>query len=412
MSTIEIIIDNDSKSKMNMISIKQDEDKIKELKEIIESFYHQDVDQIIKLNSINELEESIITSIINNELSTKLKDIKEEYKNKEDIRKILNKTNNNQIYDVLSQVIMIIIKNYNLLEIDIKNNIYFENLKSLIEKSLNLLHLISLYFDNHLYILEHGFIYLLEKIWENYHKDNTTYLLNFILKGKCILRECTHSNNIYKAILNSPIFIRIIKEIIDLNESKIKILNKNTILHNDIIIIINIFIISKSYEDILNKIGINIILKLAQKVDYIILLETIINIIIYYYIIHKDNEQKYFDDINDSVCVIIESSTININRSPSLMSKIFNLSCILLILNNKNNLKINILKLIESINVDIDIFSNDEQYILSSLNFLTTLTKNNFKNNDTEKSLDLIEKYKNLELMPLFQALKYIKNNK
>jgi hypothetical protein len=137
----------------------------------------------------------------------------------------------------------------------------------------------------------------------------------------------------------------------------------------------------------LKKVDINTLLKLGIKTLNIILLEYLTNILFYYI---KKNEENLTDDFYDKVFAIMEKCIKNKNRSPTLMSIIFNLA--ILLYTQKNSQKVDKLKLLESINYDIESFSFDERYLLSALNCLTILVRNNQKNIDDCYEIGLVKK--------------------
>ena len=176
-----------------------------------------------------------------------------------------------------------------------------------------------------------------------------------------------------------------------------KIINSNSnikkIFIYDNSIITNVCMISKSYEQIINKLGIELILKLGTKTGNIILLENIINMIIFYIgISPKKAEIKLNDNFYDSVFAVMEKCLRNKNRSSILMSKTLNLASLLYTPNNKQ--KVDKLKLFESINNDIDIFSTDVDYLFPMLTCLCILVKDNPQNIDECFEIELVKKVK------------------
>ena len=285
-----------------------------------------------------------------------------------------------------------------------KEDIYNVKRILLINKSLNLLQKISLSQDNHECILEDGLINLLEKMCEDYNnekikgvnKDDNNYLSNFISKGKFILKECSQTEDSINIILDSPIFQSIVSEMLYFNENP-KIINTNSntkkIFIYDNAIITNVCMISKSYEQIINKLGIDLILKLGTKTGNIILLENIISMIVFYLSINsKKTDSKLNNEFYDSIFAVMEKCIRNKNRSSILMVKTLKLACLLY--TPSNSQKVDKLKLFESINNDIDIFSTDVDYLLSMLNCLCILVKNSPQNIDECFEIGLVKKLK------------------
>ena len=408
----------DEKLQKNLKSVNEDEEKINELEQIVMTNYEKHVLEFMKYYDRNKKEESLLDSIVKDELLTEgkkkiigINDIKEENQTKEKIITPLSIKTNDKMYQVLTQILLILIKNYNLLN-SFKEDLYNAKRIVLINKSLNLLQKISLSQDNHERILEDGLINLLEKMCEDYKNDkakgvndDNNYISLFISKGKFILKECSQSENAISIILDSPIFQSIVSEIMELNEN-LKIMNNNSnikkIFIYDTAIITNICIISKSYEQIINKLGINTILKLGIRTGNIILLESIINILNYYI---EKNESKLNEEFYGSVFSVMEKCIRNKNRSSILMSKTLNLAVILYTPNNSQ--KIDKLKLLESIHTDIELFSLDEEYIISALICLCTLVKNNPQNIDECFEIGLVKKVKKI----IFELTKDIPEN-
>jgi len=400
----------DEKLQKNLQSVNEDEDKLKELEQMISANYEKHVMEFMRYFEKNKREETLLETIVKDELLidgkkkiVSAEDIKEENKNKVKIKTPLSTKTNTKMSPALTQILLILIKNYNLLN-SFKDDIYNIKRISLINKSLNLLQKISLSHDNHESILEDGLLNLLEKMCEDYNnekikgvnKDDNNYLSNFISKGKFILRECSQSENATNLIIDSPIFPSIISEIMDYNENPKAInINNNSkkIFIYNTGIIANICMTSKSYEQIINKIGINTLIKLGTKTGNIIILENIINMIIYYIsIISTKKEEKLNDDFYDLIFAVMEKCIRNKNRSSILMSKTLNLACILY--TPKKTQKVDKLKVFESINIDIEIFSSDQEYLLSALNTLCILIKNNLQNIDECFEIGLVKKVK------------------
>ena len=401
----------DEKLQKNLQTVKEDEEKINELEELVTVNYEKHVLEFIKFYDRNKKEESLLETIVKDEILTDKKNIldanyiKDENKNKEKIKTPLSIKTNDKMETALTQLLLILIKNYNLLN-TFKDDIYNVKRILLINKSLNLLQKVSLSQDNHEFILEEGFINLLEKMCEDYNnekikgvnKDDNNYLSNFITKGKFILKECSQSENTNSIILDSPIFPFIASELMQFNENP-KVINSNNntkkIFIYDNAIIMNIFINSKSYESIINKLGIDILLKLGTKTRNIIILENIISIITYYIsITSKKSEQKINNEFYDLVFAVMEKCIRNKNRSSLLMIKTLKLACFLYTPNNIQNL--DKLKLLESINNDIDIFSIDIEYLLSMLNCLCIMVKNNPQNAEECFEIGVVKKVKKI----------------
>ena len=400
----------DDKMEKNLKSIHEDEEKINKLEQSVLINYEKHVLEFIKYFDRNKKEETLLDSIVKNELLMEGKrriikenDLKEENKNKEKIKTPLSIKTNDKMYPILSEILLILIKNYNLLN-SFKDDEFNIKRILIINKCFNLLQKISLSPDNHESILEDGLINLLEKMCDDYknekikgvNKNDNSYISNFISKGKFILKECSKSDNANIAILDSPIFGNIVSEIMEFNENP-KLMNNNSntkkIFIYDTAIITNIFMISKSYEQIINKLEINTVLKLGAKTGNIILLENIIDMIIYYLtVICKKAETKLDSQFYEMVFVVMEKCIRNKNRSSLLMSKTLNLTCILY--NSQNSQSIDKLKLLESIYTDIEIFSTDELYILSALHCLIILVKNNPQNINECFEIGLVKKIK------------------
>ena len=400
----------DDKMQKNLESVHEDEEKIKELEAFITLNYEKHVSEFMKFFDRNKKEESLLDTIVKDELLTDGKkkilgenDIKDENKNKEKIKTPLSIKTNEKMYPSISQILLILIKNYNLLN-TFKEDIYNVKRILLINKSLNLLQKISLSQDNHECILEDGLINLLEKMCEDYNnekikgvnKDDNNYLSNFISKGKFILKECSQTEDSINIILDSPIFQSIVSEMLYFNENP-KIINTNSntkkIFIYDNAIITNVCMISKSYEQIINKLGIDLILKLGTKTGNIILLENIISMIVFYLSINsKKTDSKLNNEFYDSIFAVMEKCIRNKNRSSILMVKTLKLACLLY--TPSNSQKVDKLKLFESINNDIDIFSTDVDYLLSMLNCLCILVKNSPQNIDECFEIGLVKKLK------------------
>ena len=394
----------DDKLQTNLKAVKEDEDKLNEYEQIVITNYEKYISEFIKIYERNKKEESLLDSIVKDELLdgnkkiVGINEIKEGNQIKEKLKSPLSIKNNEKMIGALEQILVIMSRNYNILN-SFKEDIYSVNRINIMNKSLNLLQKISLSQDNHEKILLGGLINFLGKITEDYNNDKSkgvnndiNYISNFISKGKFILKECSQSENCLNIILDSPIFHNIITEILEFNQNPKSIsINSNTkrIFIYDNAILTNIYIMIKSYEQILKKIDINTLMKLGIKTLNIILLEYITNIL-YYYI--KKNEANLTDEFYDKVIGIMEKCIRNKNRSPTLMSIIFNLA--ILLYTQKNSQKVDKLKILDSINSDIEAFSSDERYLISALNCLTILVRNNQKYIDDSYEIGLVKKCK------------------
>jgi hypothetical protein len=304
---------------------------------------------------------------------------------------------------VLSDIILIMMRNYNVLN-SFKDDIYNVKRITLVNKTLNLIQKISLSQDNHESILDSGFLNLLEKMCEDYkneklkgvNNNDNNYLTNFISKGKFILKECSQSEKASIKILDSPIFQSIVSEIMELDENP-KAMNTSNYIKKifiyDTAVISNVCMNSKSYEQIINKLEIDTILLLGTKTGNVILLEYIINMTFYHLSVnYRKIDLQLNDELFCSICAVIEKIIRNKNRSSILMVKALNLICLLYNQNSCQNL--DKLQLLESMNNDMDIFSTNEEYILSILNCLNIIIKINPQNIDRCFEIDLIKKIK------------------
>ena len=402
----------DEKLLKNLQSVHEDEEKIKELEAFVLSNYEKHVLEFIKFYDRNKKEESLLDSIVKDELYIDgkkrivgEKDIEEERKNREKIKTPLSIKSNENMHQVLTDILLILIKNYNVLN-SFKDDIYNVNRIVLINKTLNLIQKISLSQDNHESILESGFLNLLEKMCEDYkneklkgvNNDDNYYLTNFISKGKFILKECSQCENTCSIIFDSPIFQSIVSEIIEFDENP-NSMNTNSYIKKifiyDTAVISNVCMNLKSYEQIINKLGINTILRLGIKTGNIILLENIVNMIFYYiFINYRNTDLQLNDELFCSICAVVEKNIRNKNRSAILMVKTLNLVCLLY--NQNNYQKLDKLQLLDYLNNDMEIFSTDEEYILSALNCLCILIKNNPQNIERCFEIDLIKKIKKM----------------
>ena len=394
----------DDKLQTNLKAVKEDEDKLSEYEQIVITNYEKHISEFIKIYERNKKEESLLDSIVKDELSdgnkkiVGIKEIKEGNQIKEKLKSPLSIKNNEKMIGALEQILVIMSRNYNILN-SFKEDIYSVNRINIMNKSLNLLQKISLSQDNHEKILLGGLLNFLGKITEDYNNDKSkgvnndnNYISNFISKGKFILKECSQSENCLHIILDSPIFHNIITEILEFNQNPKSITvssNTKRIFIYDNAILTNIYIMIKSYEQILKKIDINTLMKLGIKTLNIILLEYITNIL-YYYI--KKNEANLTDEFYDKVFAIMEKCIRNKNRSPTLMSIICNLA--ILLYTQQNSQKVDKLKILDSINNDIEAFSYDERYLISALNCITVLIRNNQKNIDDSYEIGLVKKCK------------------
>ena len=406
-----ILIENevDKKIKQSLKSINEDEESIEEIGKIVLLNYEKHALEYAKffdrmkkeeliLNTVNKEDKKILSS----------KDKKQENKIKEKIKTSLSMIHNQKIYLCISEILLILIKNFNLVNLYRDDQYNFRRIK-LIDKSFNLLQLLSLTKDNHLAILEEGLINLLEKINEEYkliqkEKDENNnfnkFIFNSLIKAKFILKECSQYETANELILDSSLFSDIISEIMNF-QNALNNLNTNGNLKKMFIydnnIISNIFSVNKFHEQILDKLNIDIIIELGLKNGNIIILENIADLIILY--LTKNNIESKNDLVN-KIFSLIEKSIKNKNSSSFLLLKIYQLISELYNISDNNNFniiqKIENLKLIESININIKKFSHDNEYIYSAINCLVIVIKNNKKLIEECFSSDLIKNIKNI----------------
>ena len=402
----------DLKIKHTLESVKEDEENIKQLEKIIALCYERHALEYNKFFDRMKKEELLLNTIGKDDLLIDgkkrilgTKDIKKENKIKEKIKTPLSMIYNNKIYICITDILLILNKNYNLVSLykDDKDN---KKRIKLIHKSFNLLQLLSLAKDNHISILEEGYINLLEKMFDEYNTliknkkeendEYIKYLFNLIVKAKNILKECSQYENSCELILDSSLFSDIITEMIEFQNNKFNSINSMNSVNDvnlrkiflyDNSIIANIFSWNKYHEQILNKLDINLLLTLGLKTGNIVLLENIVDLIISF--INK-NGIELEEEINNKIFSLIEKYLKNKNSSSLLILKILNLMCLLYSIPD-NHKKIEELKIIESINLDIKKFSYDSEYTYSALNCLCILIKNNLKFTEICFNIDLIK---------------------
>ena len=390
----QILIENeiDKKIKQSLKSINEDEEKMKEIEKTVMLNYERHTLEYIKFFDRMKKEDLILNSQSSSDSKKRIlnsKEIKQENKIKEKIKTSLSMVYNQQIYLYISEIVLILVKNFNMVS-SYKDDQYNNRRINLINKSFNLLQILSLAKDNHLSILEEGFIGLLEKILEEYKliqkeeqeksKLNDSYnkfLFNSLIKAKFILKECSQYEKSSELILDSSLFSDTISEIMNYqNILNISITNGNLrkIYIYDNVVIANIFSLKKFHDQILDKLDINVVLQLGMKCGNILLLENIADLIMIYFSKNKIETQN---EICDTIITFIEQCIKHKNSSNILMTKIFEIISVLYTYNNKE--KIENLNLIESININIKKFSFDSEYIYSAINCLVIIIKNNPK---------------------------------
>ena len=403
----------DKKIKQTLKSINDDEEAMKEIEKFVLVNYEKHTLEYIKLFERMKKEDLILNNTTKKELINEdgkrilnSKEIKQENKIKEKIKTPLSMINNQKIYLCISEILLILVKNFNLI-IAYKDDIYNNRRVKLINKSFNLLQILSLTKDNHLSILEEGLINLLEKILDEYksiqkiknaqnsNEEYNKFLFNLIVKAKFILKEYSQYENASELILESSLFSHIISEIMnfqnDLNNSNNNG-NLRKIFIYDNSIIASIFSVTKFHEQIIEKLNINSIIELGIKSGNIVLLENIVDLIAFY--LNKNNIES-LNEILDKIISLIDKCIKNKNCSVSLMTKIFQLISVLYSNDNTvKNEKIENLKIIESININFKKFSHDYDYIYSSLNCLVIIIKNNEKLTEECFKSDLIKNIK------------------
>ena len=392
----------DKKIKQNLKSINDDERNIETIEKIVQKNYDKHSTEYIKFFDRMKREELVLNTIKEdllfdgNKRILCTKDIKQKNKLKEKIKTSLSMLNNQKIYVCISEILLILIKNFNLVS-SYRDDQYNNRRIDLINKSFKLLQMLSLTKDNHLPILEEGFINLISKILDEYdtinkkegnnniNEDYNKFVFNSLIKAKFILKECSKYDCANELILDSGLFNDIINEIMNFNLSNNFSYSNNTanlrkIFIYNTSIIANIFSVNKFHEEILNKLEINNILNLGLKNGNIVILENIADIIIFYLDKNKENESNLTDDINNKIFNFIEKCIKNKNNSSALMNKIYQLISLLYSPDKTDdNKKIEGMKLIQNMNIGIKKYSHDSEYVYSLIFCLIIITKDNIK---------------------------------
>ena len=384
----------DNKIKQSLKSVNEDEQNLDEMEKTVKLNYEKHASEYSKFFERIKKEELVLNTIkdellINGKkriLSTK--DIKKQNKLKEKIKTPLSMIYNQKIYICINEILLILIKNFNLVSTN-KDDQYNSRRIKIINKSFELLQLLSLTKDNHLSILEEGFLNLLDKIKDEYNsiqinKENINeeynkFIFDSLIKAKFILKECSTYDCANELILDSPLFSDIISEIMNFNITNNSINKTNGNLRKNFIyniaIIANIFSVNKFHEQILDKLDMNIILDLGMKIGNVVILENTIDLIMLYL---NKNKNEISNEINNKIFALIEKYIKNKNSSSALLTKINQLIPILF--TTGDNIKtIEDMKLIESINIGIKKYFYDSEYIYSVLNCLVIIIKDNLK---------------------------------
>ena len=323
------------------------------------------------------------------------------YFNQADIAKIkssLSTIENPEISNDINQIISLLRKNYN----DMKNTEDPElNIQRAdnIHKCLNLLKQISLAPDNHKPILEGGFMSFMENLDNDYKlfkKDGEPDLnnknLGFEINSKNVLQACSNSENAIPIIAESPVFDSTINEVTQLYE-KPELIASNSDIQKlflyDNVIFSNLCKNKTYFDSIFNKVGLDKLLSLGKKTGNVNILESTLNML-YNYIKNSPNKDEIPPEILDSTFSILDKC-INIKeRTPALMSKVLDISSELY--TDKLKSRVNNLNLIKSMNDDIDNFKNNHGYIISCLNALNKLSKDNPENGQEIIDCQLLKK--------------------
>ena len=405
----------DKKIKQSLKSINEDEKNVETIEKIVQKSYEKHSIEYIRFFDRMKREELVLNTIKEdllfdgNKRILCTKDIKQQNKLKEKIKTSLSMLYNQKIYVCISEILLILIKNFNLVS-SYKDDQYNNRRIELINKSLNILQMLSLTKDNHLTILEEGFINLLEKILDEYNslnkekegknninEDYNKFVFNSLIKAKFILKECSQYDCAIELILDSSLFNDIINEIMNFNFSNNFSYSNNTanlrkIFIYNTTIIANIFSVNKFHEEILNKLEINNILNLGLKNGNIVILENIADIIIFYFDKNKENGVNLDDDINNKIFNFIEKCIRNKNNSSTLMNKIYQLISLLYLPDKPDNIiKIEGMKLIQNMNVGIKKYFHDSEYIYSLIFCLIIIAKDNIKLTEEIFNSDLLK---------------------
>ena len=284
----------------------------------------------------------------------------------------------------IGEIIYLLRKNYN----DLKNsddvNKTIKRMDN-VQKCLSLLKKLTLAPDNHKPILEGGFINFMEKLDKDYklfNDDGTPNVnnknLGFDVSGKNTLQACSNSINAIPLIAESPIFDSIIGEVLKLYEQPGLIASNSDvekIFQYDNVIFSNLCKDKNAFDKIFNKIGLDSLLSLGKKTGNVNLLDAILNMV-KNYMKNKPNKEEIPPEILDSTFQILDKCKNLRDRTAPLMSKVLDIGANLY---NTDKLKpkVDKLGLLKSINNDIKRFKNDNDYLNSALNCISTLTKNN-----------------------------------
>ena len=314
------------------------------------------------------------------------------------IKSSLSSKENPEISDDLNKILSLLRKNYNDMKTTEDPDLNIKRADN-IHKCLNLLKKMSLAPDNHKPILEGGFMNFMEKLDDDYklfkpdgEPDLHNKNLGFDVNSKNVLQACSNSDDAIPIISESSVFDSTIDEVNKLYD-KPELIAANSdiqkIFTYDNVIFSNLCKNKNAFDKIFKNMGLDKLLNLGKKTGNASLLDAILGML-KNYVKNIENKDEIPPEVLDSTFDIMNKCAKLSDRNAPLMSKVLDIANLLY--TDKLKPRVDNLKLIKSMNDDIDKFNGKHRYLNSCLSALSTLTKDNPLNGQEAIDCELIKK--------------------
>ena len=261
-----------------------------------------------------------------------------------------------------------------------------EERMNLLNECLNVLKMLSISPDNHKPITELGLLNFFEKLVAENKPENFKLFMGCV----DVLKNCSLSENVSILLIDSPILIKLLDELLDFysNPDKLKEnedMPKYFLFEN--IIFANVLKSQKGFETFFNKIPIDKIILIGKNTGNVDFLTSIIEMLINYLTTKKEtfsNEQK-----TDMIPICNKGLTIP-GRTKNLLSKSLKLTG--LIYNDTNAEKIAEMNLVKIVNDTFDDNKEENDYFKNSIFVLSIICLDNKKYSEEAIDTKLLDK--------------------
>ncbi|MCQ2815881.1 MAG: hypothetical protein MJ252_01320 [archaeon] len=334
--------------------------------------------------------------------------------NNKEVKSLLSSKHNSEMPQTLDQVLSKLRKLYNDYKSEDDHDMNNKR-ELLIGECLRTLKQASLSEDNHKPILENGLVNFSEKLA---NEDLDKNPMQFHLRAKDVLKNCSHSENAIPAIIQSPLFDKLIDELMkfyDQGDEALREPEMRKLFLCDNIIFSNICKDKNGFDTVFNKIGKEKLIEIGEKTGNADILAACMDMLNNYFS-NCENLENVPPETYDKVIPLIDKAYNLKGKTPGLLSKAMNLNSMIYIPANQE--KCDKLDTVNHIHDDFNKFKNDKEYLNSALGCLEKLTKTNVPNANATVDTGLItglkdevNKYPKAEAQELYLKLSSLYDN-